>query len=124
MLCFLNLLLGLLILNNALVASGKPARGTTPARYYRPNISELIPDEYAVVLHKNSTYEDHFNFIGVNLSESASLFKKIASINGYRAKLDLDLVQRIIRCDPNVRYVEHDLRIEVSLGWPVEGPKD
>jgi hypothetical protein len=68
----------------------------------------LVDDSYIVALHRNHTLEAHFDFIGLNLSETASSFIPLKTIKSYIAVLDNHTVHGLIRHDPGVRYVEHD----------------
>lgn len=60
------------------------------------------------MLHERHTINDHFNQIGVNLSETIPNFAPISAINGYRARLDNHTVHNLVRLDPGVKLVEHD----------------
>jgi hypothetical protein len=83
------------------------------ADYFQPiDPAHRIDDEYGVLLQDNHTLNDHFNFIGMNLEQTAPMFHWIRSINGYRAKLDRDTVHNLIRHDPGVLSVEEDTTIE------------
>lgn len=87
-------------------------RREEPAPYYRADDEALlINDEYGIVLHESYTLDDHFKFIGVNLEQgqNETMFQRISLINGYRARLDFDLVHDKIRYDPGVEFVEHDI---------------
>lgn len=60
----------------------------------------MLYDDYMIAAH--------FEHIGMNLSETASLFPPIESINSYRARLDEKIVHQLIRHDPGVKLVQHD----------------
>jgi len=89
-----------------------PPRSEAAPYHRHVDETNLIKDEYVVVLHKNYTLQDHFDFIGTNLETSRYVFHKISSINGYRARLEETTLHDIIRHDPGVLFVEHDTKLE------------
>ena len=64
---------------------------------------ESIRSEYVVVFQPGYTLEEHFNTIGRNFSTSAR-FAKFGF--GYRANLDDETRDNLVRRDPGVRVVE------------------
>jgi hypothetical protein len=67
----------------------------------------VIPDSYGVLFRETYTLEEHFAFIGQNLSESARCFDHIRLINAYHVYLDNYTLHEIVRRDPGVELVEH-----------------
>ncbi|KAL9617983.1 MAG: hypothetical protein Q9160_007288 [Pyrenula sp. 1 TL-2023] len=51
----------------------------------------------------------------MNLDETLPMFRNLRWINAYRAKLSEDLVQDLIRCDPQVGLVEPDIEVRPNL---------
>jgi len=80
------------------------------APYNKPD-SGHVEDTYFVAFHDNHTLEDHFLFIGQNLSETATYFHSLHGF-GYHAQLDSFIVHELIRYDPGVLQVDHDIYVE------------
>ncbi|KAF2420161.1 subtilisin-like protein [Tothia fuscella] len=97
----------------------EPTRGilqllprSAPAPYNIPKGSVVI-DSYMVALHPNHTIEQHFDFVGRDLSQNASNnFVSLGIINGYGATLDAHTVHNLIRANPGVRIVEHEVLVD------------
>jgi hypothetical protein len=106
-----SLIVSMFFLSSLLLASflhiSRSAASAGLAPYICPE-SPLVDNSYIVALHRNHTFEAHFDFIGLNLSETASSFIPIEIVNSYIAVLDNHTVHDLIRHDPGVRYVEHD----------------
>lgn len=89
---------------------------TTQAQHHRPeNPAHRINGEFGVVLREGYTLEEHFAFIGIDLSQKASIFHRIEIVNGYRAKLDSHILHNLIRYDPGVLSVQDDTIVEPML---------
>jgi hypothetical protein len=115
----------LLLLNlGGLVSGLEMARpvAARPAVYHRFEAAHepLIKDEYLVMLHDDHPLEDHFAFIGTNLSETASYFHPYSNINGYCVRVDEHTMHDRIRHDPGVRFVEHNREFNPRPDWDVE----
>jgi len=83
-------------------------RSETKAQYIMPKGAELVPDEYAVKLRDNHTLKDHFENIGLNISEVAEMFRSWDLINSYRCRINPKIMHDVIRHDPGVEHVEHN----------------
>jgi len=83
-------------------------RSKDPAPYTTCDKAELVKDTYIIRFHDNHTLAEHFDAIGQNLSETASMFYDMNLLNGYHAELSEDTVHEMVRYDPGVRLVEHD----------------
>ena len=115
----------LLLLNLGSLVSGLEKarlRATRPAVYHRFEATHepLIKDEYLVMLHDDHPLEDHFAFIGTNLSETASDFHPYSNINGYCVRVDERTMHDHIRYDPGVRLVDHNREFNPRPDWDVE----
>jgi hypothetical protein len=84
-----------------------------PAPYIRPE-APLVDNSYIVALYPNHTLEAHFDFIHLNLSQTASSFIPLPITNSYIAVLDNHTVHDLVRHDPGVRYIEHDCWLEIT----------
>jgi len=100
---------------NALQVSEWIAPKVPQAPYHRSG-SNLIEDTYLVRFRKGHTLEDHYKFLGRNISENATLFKNLPIIGGYHARLDAYTVHDLIRYDPGVSLVYHDHIIPAGTG--------
>lgn len=98
------------------------ATRNSPAPYLRSKPAKLIENQYLVALYDGHTIDDHFEAIGLNLSQYASLFYRLDSLNAYQARLDSHTVHQLIRHDPGVEFVEPDSYMEdfdaVETGEP------
>jgi hypothetical protein len=124
----LSQLLLFLTFSRSILSAILPRR-TTPAPFslgWGKNMT-LIENEYIVVLHDNHTLEDHFGFIGTNLSNNEN-FKHLESFNIYRVGLGNEtLLHEMIRYDPGVRSVEQNgmapgLEKQVEMKTPPTRP--
>ena len=115
----------LLLLNLGSLVSGlektRP-RAARPAVYHRFEATHepLIKDEYFVMLHDDHPLEDHFAFIGTNLSETASYFHPYSNINGYCIRVDKRTMHDRIQYDPGVCFIEHNREFNPRPDWDVE----
>jgi hypothetical protein len=82
------------------------------APYHPPTSPSHIKDRYIVRLRPNHTLEAHFTRVGLDLSAAlpCGSFGYMHAINSYHAQLDDAQVHNLIRTDPDVRYVRHDVR--------------
>jgi hypothetical protein len=85
-----------------------PVSPSIPSAYHRPEGVKLIEDEFLVILHEGHTIDSHFRHINNDLSQNASMFWPIETINGYRVRIDPKIIHESIRLDPMVELVEQD----------------
>lgn len=67
-----------------------------------------------MVLRRNSTLDDHYVAIGLNLSASGHAVQYSHSLPGYHARFDNETQLAQARADPNVLFVEHNSIISAS----------
>lgn len=60
----------------------------------------------------SKTHTTDFAHIGVNLSQTTSIFHPLQILTGYRARLDSFTLHELVRYDPGVKYVEHSCYIQ------------
>jgi hypothetical protein len=65
--------------------------------------TEKYPNEYLVTFYKNHTLEQHFRFIGQDMSSSLKFER---GSRGYQATMDDKTRDEKVRRDPGVRAVE------------------
>lgn len=82
-------------------------RASQQAIYIQPG-QDLVKDTYIVTLYNNYTLEEHFTFIGKDLSQSSKKFFSLPGIDAYLADIDEYTLHELIRYDPGVRRVDHD----------------
>ena len=108
--CLSSVLITLLLLTMT-SASIAPAisYSTYLAPYYGSSDPEypVIPDSYIVMLHTGYKMEDHFAFIGIDLSQSEDFFR-IDSVSAYCGTFSKEIVHEKIRRDPGVKLVEEN----------------
>jgi hypothetical protein len=92
------------------------------AAYHKPG-PNLVPDSYFVSFHPNHTLQDHYNYLGRNLSETASGFVDLPGLGGYFAVLDSYTVHEEVRYDPGVSLVTHDERLK-PMKVEIEGSRE
>lgn len=85
------------------------------APLYGTDHADRFPEEYRVMFHPGYTLLEHFESIGMDLS-NATRFRQSGS--GYRAKLDDITLNSHVRLDPGVLFVETNGPME--LVQPVE----
>jgi hypothetical protein len=90
------------------------------ARYHNPEGFNEIDDEYIVLLYPNHTLSAHFQAIGIDLEhdKNTKSFHPLDLINGYAAVLDNHTLHNIVRLDPGVEVVEHN--VEIPGLYPTE----
>lgn len=76
---------------------------------------DLFPDEYIVMFHPGYTLQEHFETIGMDLSNTTR-FQTTSS--GYSAELDDITLNLHVRLDPSVLFVESNGPIDIPQ--PVE----
>ncbi|KAI9703551.1 MAG: hypothetical protein M1820_005855 [Bogoriella megaspora] len=81
------------------------------APLYRIEHPNVIPDKYTVVFWPGHTLEQHFQFVGKNLSDNAQ-YQFSEYRRGYLANLDDELLHSAIRPDPGVLFVSAESTIE------------
>ncbi|KUJ08215.1 subtilisin-like protein [Mollisia scopiformis] len=85
------------------------------ASFYEARDS-TIQDEYIVLLHPDYTLSQHYNFIGVNMSQQSSMFHYLDTINAYGVRASPELVHELIRHDNGVLYIQQNFHLNASLG--------
>jgi hypothetical protein len=90
---------------------------------YHKTGPNLVPDTYFVAFHSNHTLQAHFDYLGRNLSETASRFNYVPGLGGYYAVLDSYTLHEEIRYDPGVFLVSHSRRIK-PMKVEVQGSRD
>lgn len=89
-------------------------KSSRKAPYHRPG-SNLVPNSYIVKFHDNHTLQDHFDYLGQNLSETANRFRDMPGFGGYALEIDSYTLHEQIRYDPGVSRVTHNSRIKPNL---------
>ena len=97
-----------ILMLNVLDASALVARRKTPAPYIYLDQVRHCDNLYIVRLQEGHTLEAHFETIGADLSQNATLFYPLTALNSYRARLDPYTVHELVRHDPGVISVMHD----------------
>lgn len=69
-----------------------------------------IPDRYAVELLPNYTLEEHFRTINLNLTELVEFY--YFPPDYYFVNANSTVINDLIRCDPGVKSVEQDYRLD------------
>ncbi|KAF2238460.1 hypothetical protein EV356DRAFT_309687 [Viridothelium virens] len=77
-----------------------------------PTRFPAIPDYYIVKLREGHELEDHFAYIGLDLS-SMQEFGRIDGLSSYYGKFSYKVVHEKIRRDPGVLYVEEDTPVHL-----------
>jgi hypothetical protein len=104
-------------------SAGSSTAGSQTSQYRAPyrqiDPERTVPDDYGVLLRDGYTLEQHFEFLGQNLSETARDFRYFRSFNSYHAVLDSEFLHERVRSDPGVYLVEHDAYhdVENMLEW-------
>lgn len=99
------------------VARGDAALALAPL--YGTEHDTWIPNEYIVMLHPGYTLQEHFESIGMDLSNTTRF---LSSSSWYRAKLDDITLNSHVRLDSGVLFVETNRRLDVMD--PVESYRD
>jgi hypothetical protein len=73
-----------------------------------PDLLRDGPNGYTVNFHANHTLDQHFQFIGQDLSNSYFFRQELF---GYTALIDNNLRDEKIRRDPGVRWIETDMEM-------------
>lgn len=109
--CYLSPLIPALLCPKMTSASIDPA--VSYSTYLAPYHASLdpeyppVPDSYIVMLRDGYKLEDHFAFIGIDLSQTEG-FMRINTISAYAGKFSKETVHEKIRRDPGVKLVEED----------------
>lgn len=109
-----------LVIISATLSSALPSqKRSTPCPYQKGGTARepLLKDEYTVELNPNYTLEEHYDFIGFNLSTKAEKFHSMKALNMYRIKTDKDTMHNIIRYDPGVLQVTHNMVLSPNKAW-------
>jgi hypothetical protein len=103
-------------LNNALPRQKRKR----PCPCYRETdnpLEPIIEGSYSVKLRPGYTLEEHFKFVGYNLSTQATMFDYMKSINTYRLNIDENTMHNIIRYDHGVQRIFQDVAFDPQLPW-------
>lgn len=97
-------------------------RNSQPCAYHLPNTTwePAIEDEYIVKLHDHYSITDHFDFLGLNLSESTAAFYYMQHFHGYTISVDKHTMHDLIRYDPGIKYVSQNTKVDPSYHWRQE----
>ncbi|KAF2247402.1 hypothetical protein BU26DRAFT_566386 [Trematosphaeria pertusa] len=92
---------------------------STPCPYHKGGTARepLLKDEYTVELNPGYTLEEHYDFIGFDLSAKAKKFDVKNRLNMYGVKIDEDTMHNIIRYDPGVLRVSHNMVLGSEKPW-------
>lgn len=98
---------------------------------------DTIPGVYTVGLRRRQDFrndvQEHFIWIGLNLSQRAHLFQPMERLHAYRISLphledaDREIIEHVIwliRLDPKVDYVEQDTRPRIEIDSGPEVPNN
>lgn len=89
------------------------------APLYGTDHGSRFPNEYLVMFQPGYTLQEHFESIGMNLSNTTR-FRSF--IHGYRAKLDDVILNSHVRLDSGVLLVEPNIPVE--LVQPIRGTQN
>lgn len=78
-------------------------RAEQPCPHHEPSADPA--DQYIVRLHDDHTLDNHFEHIGMDLSNGTDVFHSLEVLHSYRATLTEEFVHNIIRYDPGVHSV-------------------
>jgi hypothetical protein len=81
-----------------------------------------LDDEYTVELNPGYTLEEHYEFIGFDLSAKAEMFDPRPSFGMYDVKIDGYTMHKIIRHDPGVLRVTHNMVLSPEKPWYKKHP--
>lgn len=87
-----------------------------PCPLHAPAGVDLVHDKYFVKLDTGHSLDDHFSFIGQNLSLQAG-FDHFDGINVYVAEIDPATLHSRVRYDPGVMSVEQDHYLSNDDDW-------
>jgi hypothetical protein len=109
-------ILSLIIFGATLGKALPNQKRTTPCPYHRnENLLEpLIKDEYIVQLRPGYSLDEHFQFVGYNLSAESEDFDFMEQLNAYGIHIDEDTLHEKIRYDPGVRRVSHNRALNLE----------
>ncbi|KAF2652970.1 subtilisin-like protein [Lophiostoma macrostomum CBS 122681] len=99
-------------------------RRATPCTYHKGGSARepLLEDQYTVELNDGYTLEEHYEFVGFNLSAAASIFSYRNYSNTYGIKIDEHTMHNIIRYDPGVDRVTHNMVLSSQKTWYKQYP--
>lgn len=100
-----------LILGITLCSAGVVRRHEPAPFYDVANQEHRICNEFLVTLEPHYSLDTHFTFLGLNLSESSSDFKHLASINAYTVTIEAPVIHDLVRYDPGVLFVQMNSRM-------------
>ena len=104
-----------LILLWTAIGEAAPTSSDSLASYHVPTggSTEDIEGYHTVGFHAGHTLEDHFDAIGINLSDlgpdECEFFQAINSLPGYRGRFNDTMIHDYIRRDPGVEWVEQEV---------------
>lgn len=104
----------------ATVGSALPRqRRSTPCPYDKAGSESgtLVEDGYIVQLSPGYTHEGHYEFVGFNLSARATDFNSMPFLDMYSLTIDEYTMHNIIRYDPGVSRVTHNMISYNEVPW-------
>jgi hypothetical protein len=113
----------LLVLGAALGHALPRQKLSTPSPYHTVDETtemSMVAGSYVVELHAGYTLEEHFDFVGQNLSVTSDKFDSMMLINMYCLDVDDSTMHHVIRFDPGVRQVFHNIAVNTRepLSFP------
>jgi hypothetical protein len=109
-----------LVAISATLSSALPSRKrSTPCPHYKGGTARepLLKDEYVVELNPGYTIQEHYDFVGFDLSAKAKNFDFKNRLNMYGVKIDENTMHNIIRYDPGVLRVSHNMVFSSEGPW-------
>ena len=83
------------------------------------NADSAVPNEYIVGLADNCTIDAHWDSIQLSAGANVSMLTRFNFINAYHALMDEDTLHKLVRADPAVKYVEHNVFLPHN-SWPTQ----
>lgn len=83
-------------------------RGSDGLAPYSRAEDTIFEDEYIIHFHEGHTLADHQSATGLDVANLPD-FRELDWLPGYRAALSNNDVHRLVRRDPGVKLVEHDI---------------
>lgn len=77
----------------------------------------LIQDSYTVELEEGYSLKAHYEFLGFDLSAKAEEFHYMSRLHMYRLEVDASTMHELIRFDPGVRRVSHNMVLNPEAPW-------
>lgn len=96
-----------------LAAGSIVRRIAQPCPYHLPHDRPPIKDEYIVRLREGYSIDEHFGFLGKNLSQHATKFSHLQAVNSYTITIDEQTMH-------NGRFRKDMNKATQSLTWHIE----